>query len=511
MTKKTTKKQRSTQDNNDGKISLDRIALCLPGGGFRAAGYSLGILDFLHDSNLLPNLKSISSVSGGTITAARYAYSVATGNESYKEFHDSLYNWLNDNKLLPSALKRLNGWKSFGHKRKNLINAFALEYDDFMSMTFAELEKKLESSSSLNEVIFNSTDFSKGFQFRFLTGSTRRFGNSKNNYSELKPYVKLGDIVAASSCFPLGFEPIGFPQDFVERDDLAKASITKSDKDYKSIGLMDGGILDNLGVLSHLTTSEDNDRFTTYIVGDAGRLDIDPFTFTTDSSKGSKYISMVFSWWPFLLSFVLLLSVFHFNWGFITKTLAATLFVLLLVIQLIFEWIVGYGKDALHLKSKLKLPRGKLGLFILDRISSAVTMNSFVFLKGSKRSNMDLFYSQYKNKVCSSLIYLFDGQINLKDKLAELGVYVSDTAIELSRQCSNMETTLWFTPEHINLNLLDKLVLCGKMTCCYALMQQLVKIKGEKYKTLDNDQIFILLRNKWHKLENSDILIKGIA
>ncbi|MEL7147368.1 MAG: hypothetical protein AAFO69_13425, partial [Bacteroidota bacterium] len=54
---------------------FEDIAICLSGGGFRAAGFSLGILSFLHevvyrDSTLLQKVHGLSSVSGGTIIAS---------------------------------------------------------------------------------------------------------------------------------------------------------------------------------------------------------------------------------------------------------------------------------------------------------------------------------------------------------------------------------------------------------------------------------------------------------
>src|ERR1700760_2724060 len=46
------------------------IALCLSGGGYRAMLFHVGSLWRLNEAGLLPALKCISSVSGGSITAA---------------------------------------------------------------------------------------------------------------------------------------------------------------------------------------------------------------------------------------------------------------------------------------------------------------------------------------------------------------------------------------------------------------------------------------------------------
>ena len=49
------------------------VALCLSGGGFRAMLFHVGVILRLNDSALLPSLARVSSVSGGSITAARLA------------------------------------------------------------------------------------------------------------------------------------------------------------------------------------------------------------------------------------------------------------------------------------------------------------------------------------------------------------------------------------------------------------------------------------------------------
>ena len=54
---------------NDGK----RIGLALSGGGYRAAAYHIGALRALHKLGVLDKVDVISSVSGGSITAASYA------------------------------------------------------------------------------------------------------------------------------------------------------------------------------------------------------------------------------------------------------------------------------------------------------------------------------------------------------------------------------------------------------------------------------------------------------
>src|SRR6476646_10784760 len=56
--------------NGAEKGPADGIALCLSGGGFRAMLFHAGSLWRLNQAGMLPKLDRISSVSGGSITAA---------------------------------------------------------------------------------------------------------------------------------------------------------------------------------------------------------------------------------------------------------------------------------------------------------------------------------------------------------------------------------------------------------------------------------------------------------
>ena len=111
------------------------IALTLSGGGLRAAGFSLGTLSYLHrlrffGKPLLQNVKTISTVSGGTITGAYYACQLKEG-KSFEEIFQGLYDILGQKDFPALALEKLldNGeWKD--NKSRNLINAFAKVYDE---------------------------------------------------------------------------------------------------------------------------------------------------------------------------------------------------------------------------------------------------------------------------------------------------------------------------------------------------------------------------------------------
>ena len=52
------------------EIAQNDLTLCLSGGGFRAAVYHLGVARRLHERGILPQIRRISCVSGGSILGA---------------------------------------------------------------------------------------------------------------------------------------------------------------------------------------------------------------------------------------------------------------------------------------------------------------------------------------------------------------------------------------------------------------------------------------------------------
>ena len=254
------------------------IAVGLSGGGFRAASYSLGNLSYLehlkYDKekgiSLLDNVNFISSASGGTITSALYSAGRHKGENFIDCYRKLLKTVLPGDNLLNTVLEKLNDdkqWNTPGNtKRRNIINSFAKVYDEkiFNGDCFGVF-KKQEKPEGL-EVCFNSTEFTRGFSFRFQANGTGRTGNSFvffKESDEAPDKIKLGDILAASSCFPGGFEPIAFPEDFAyknEKTELTSKSLRdhvilkeyngaeQPLKETDSIGLMDGGINDNQGL-----------------------------------------------------------------------------------------------------------------------------------------------------------------------------------------------------------------------------------------------------------------------
>lgn len=307
-------------DNSNGyefpNHPFESIGFALSGGGFRAASYGLGVLSMLdavktnlqQKQSLLDNVTFFSSASGGTISLMTYLAS-KRAKMSFKEFFLQLDRKLTGENMLHEALEMLaddGGWEQ-GGKTRNLINAFALVYHDSLFDFLKPEQRNLgylmdtpEGERINPEFCFNASEFYTGLSFRFQ-GSAQgwasnrggRLGNANiglnredtaGSIATMKK-MRLGDVLAASSCFPMGFEPIMFPRDFAykggpDKDNLRtslkldthswgngpqftvsnnKSKRAKDEKafaDNKEFGLMDGGICDNQGLWSLLEANK---------------------------------------------------------------------------------------------------------------------------------------------------------------------------------------------------------------------------------------------------------------
>lgn len=241
----------------------DVLVLAFSGGGARAAAFSLGALQGLRDTQgadgrpLLERVRLISSVSGGSITAAYFGQHGAAGLETFRaayldkdwasELHVSPYsplNWarasrggVNDERLLADWLDR----EVFGHG----------------------LVRDVWNENGVR-VWLNATDLYNGTTFAF----TPLYFNAL--CSELGS-VRIADAVAASMAVPVVFQPVlaaPYPDRcapsnawsagaLADRDEYALVRRTaqafaayRDPRRQSYLHLVDGGLLDNLGLTS---------------------------------------------------------------------------------------------------------------------------------------------------------------------------------------------------------------------------------------------------------------------
>lgn len=249
------------------------LILTFSGGGTRASAFSYGVLKGLRDVNiqassgstyrLLDEVDLISSVSGGSFTAAYYGL---YGDAIFEDYEDRfLKHPVQTNLLIDWLLKPVNWIKLFpGFYNRTDLAAEYYEKNIFGSKTFADLPEDAP------QVVINATDLSAGLAFSFTTDDFQWICSDLGSYP-------IGRAVAASAAVPVIFSPITlenhsgceYPEEINARqaasrnDELALGNRKYQNKDqYPFLHLVDGGISDNLGIRSLLhVISENNNNF----------------------------------------------------------------------------------------------------------------------------------------------------------------------------------------------------------------------------------------------------------
>ncbi|MGN6825856.1 patatin-like phospholipase family protein [Paucibacter sp. M5-1] len=244
------------------------VALSFSGGGLRAAAFAFGVLEGLRDQpasanrNLLDEVRFVSSVSGGSLTAAYLGVHGSAGMNAFRSevlLRDGeaglRLSLLNPNNIRRMLAGGLNDRTDFGSWLENKV---------FKGATFADM-----SSDAKPKVWINATNLQYRLAFPF---HQRAFDAL---CSDLASYP-VSEAVAASMAVPLVFAPVvlqRFPESCEskpqnvraishgdERDDqyrLRKA-LARFHRDSlrpdtgRYLKLVDGGITDNLGLVSIL-------------------------------------------------------------------------------------------------------------------------------------------------------------------------------------------------------------------------------------------------------------------
>ena len=200
-----------------------KIALTFSGGGYRAATFHLGALSYLHtvnigESTLLEQVVAMSTISGGTITGLRYMLGLTRG-ESVDEVFKDLYHFFTEIDLATIAMDNLSSYEE--GQCASLIRTMAEIYNKelFKGAVLGDLMDKIDDIH-IGHFAANATDFTNGLAFRFQAtentgvkpGNTAGYGIVGNNKiripREVAKHIRLSEILACSSCFPSGFEPL---------------------------------------------------------------------------------------------------------------------------------------------------------------------------------------------------------------------------------------------------------------------------------------------------------------
>lgn len=212
------------------------VGLCLSGGGYRAMLFHVGSLWRLMETGKLFELTRVSSVSGGSITAAVLALAwngLASGGMPafQRDVVDPLRSLA---RVTIDARSILGGVLLPGSVAQYVANAYARHL-------FAE--RTLQDLPDTPRFIINATNLETGSLFRFTKREIRdwRIGRIGT------PTVRIADAVAASSAFPPLLSPFILDVDPADFDAPAPGEL--SDEAFRGeISLSDGGVYDNLGL-----------------------------------------------------------------------------------------------------------------------------------------------------------------------------------------------------------------------------------------------------------------------
>jgi hypothetical protein len=532
------------------KTPFGDMALALSGGGFRAAAFSLGAISYLNSAwyadetdTLLRHVTFITSTSGGSLTNAVYSTGIFKPGFVFANFYAGMRNFLTGDEVVKNVFEILadpDRWDEVGklhgekvEKSHNLINAFAKAYDTliFKGETLDVFFNRA-AKPHLQTVCFNSTELNNGIAFRFQTNgdpaSVFTIGNYYLHFTDagIARKLKISDIAATSSCFPIGFEPMVYPYDYthpgipdvkqmVDAVTYENNDPTVSVKD-KPFCMADGGVVDNQGLDSIMM--EDNYRaknppkkqFDLMMICDVCSYFNTAFETPGETTSFFKNFTLTvlksFLWCGLVLAVLGIAMLLCCT----TQKLGLTLLIFTLIPSLIFAYVltrVHMGEKPLSedIWGRVLLRYGKyfLGVklanlqqMISGRLKELVTLNMNTFLNQERRQYYSEFYTMpaYKNRVLSCLIYEFSKQ---HTQMREDNLKITDGAWwpsasgdlspsqpmqAIASSATNMATTLWFDKGAQTIR--DEIIACGQFTMCYNLLKHIYRLEvlDEKWK-----------------------------
>lgn len=217
-----------------------QIAIALSGGGIRAAIFHFGVLARLSETELWENVTHISTVSGGSLCAARlFAHanlkwpSVDEFKECLSETYEIVTSYdLQRAYVLSTVIKP---WRLF-YGRAYLI-AKLLESKWGITGCLSQL-------SSVPRWHICSTCFESGKNWRF---SKKRMGDYVSNYVE-SPEFPISSAVASSAAVPGLIGPLKIDTSKYKWKRFVGKHLVDTSPIGKTLTLWDGGVYDNLGI-----------------------------------------------------------------------------------------------------------------------------------------------------------------------------------------------------------------------------------------------------------------------
>ena len=251
------------------KHALDRpeqgIALCLSGGGYRAMLFHAGALWRLNELGYLKKLARVSSVSGGSITAALLGV-----RWNQLEFG------LNDGVAGAFATQVIDPVRRLASRtidRGAVLGGIFLPGSISDKVTEAYREHLYGDATLQNlpddppRFIINATNVQSGALWRFSKPYMRDYRVGMI----AKPEVEVAVAVAASSAFPPILSPLRLEVEASRYEQPMQGEDLHVEPYLSDVVLSDGGVYDNLGLETAWK------RYTTILVSDGGgKMQPDP-------------------------------------------------------------------------------------------------------------------------------------------------------------------------------------------------------------------------------------------
>lgn len=519
-----------------------KIGISFSGGGYRAATFHLGTLSFLNTihtgegKTLLDCVSVMSTVSGGTITGLKYMLALAQ-KQDINVMVRELFNFLYNEDLVEDAFTNMEkGRTDYG---ASLIKIMASIYDAklFSQSVMGDLMDCV-NDIPIKHFSANATDFDNGLPFRFQVTEGRMIDDKKSTYGvfgnsnhrlnrDIAQYITLGEALACSSCFPSGFEPMMFPDDFnvCKNETAAK----------KGFGIMDGGVVDNQGIEPILLAEErmhkcDKERrdkaLELIIISDVSSSNMNgysPCKQRLPEIIGKWTIAKLQQYALFaeiIISLLLIIAFFANNhymigaiaviWGMVTIANVALNWINNKIVGLVSNTII--GKNASFINN---LSFADIESLLMNRAKSVIMMSSSVFLKRIRRMNYASLYSDkdWQNRLVTNTIY----ELRAGEKWASrfkngtLADYLKPSMAiqENSSKAANMGTTLWFTERDKARGVPEAILAAGQYTICYNLLDYIDKIKKKRDNLNENHQLIIAceqqLQDAWKKFQEDPL------
>ncbi|MDX6649441.1 MAG: hypothetical protein QOJ97_1392 [Solirubrobacteraceae bacterium] len=251
----------------------EEVALCLSGGGYRAALFHLGALRRLNELGVLARIDTFSCVSGGSILGAFLAQHVRSWPERgpIADFEETIVEpfraFTRKNIRTLWVLRRLlRPWDS-----TVAVESLRRRYErDVIQLSLREVD-----DGHRPRFLFSAADMAFGVNW---VSEAAQVGSYQAGYLRPAPAGwSAARAVAASSCFPPAFAPlpIGLAPDELQGGTALKLANARPDeparvkarlereKLIRGLRLSDGGLYDNMGL-------EPVDHYGTVLVSDGG-------------------------------------------------------------------------------------------------------------------------------------------------------------------------------------------------------------------------------------------------